>query len=110
MKTAAQYCLLSMVVMISFSTLSVAAPVVSSETGLHSGESTVGFEMVSDLFHFTFEDFGKAGQDGYRSVTVWSSITPFEEGDDRGSFPMNLGRYEQTSNSLFFFSLFYQAS
>ena len=51
MKTAAQYCLLSMAVMILFSTLSV-AEVTSSETGLHSGEGTVGFEMVSDLFGF----------------------------------------------------------
>ena len=38
-----------------------------SETGLHSGEGTVGFEMVSDLFiNVAFEDFRKAGQDGYR--------------------------------------------
>ena len=30
----------------------------SSGTGLHSGEGTVGFEMVSDLFvNLTFEDF-----------------------------------------------------
>ena len=44
----------------------------SSETGLHSGEGTVGFEMVSDLFvTLALEDFRKAGQDGYRSVTVW---------------------------------------
>ena len=51
MKTAAQYCLLSMAVMILFSTLS--------------------------------------GQDGYRSVTVWvQGVSPFEEGDDRGSFPV----------------------
>ena len=43
----------------------------SSETGLHSGEDTVGFEMVSDLFvNLTFEDFRKAGQDGYRPITV----------------------------------------
>ena len=63
MKTAAQYCLLSMAVMISFSTL---------ETRLHSGEGTLGFEMVSYLFiNLAFEDFRKAGQDGYRSVTVW---------------------------------------
>ena len=33
----------------------------SSETGLHSGEGTVGFEMVGDLFaHLGFEDFRKA--------------------------------------------------
>ena len=39
----------------------------SSKIGLHSGEGTVGFEMVSDLFiNLDFEDFGKAGQDGYR--------------------------------------------
>ena len=44
----------------------------SSETGLHCGEGKVGFEMVSDLFvNLAFEDFEKAGQDGYRSVTVW---------------------------------------
>ena len=44
----------------------------SSETGLHSGEGTVGFEMVSDLFlNLAFEDFSKAGQDEYRSVRVW---------------------------------------
>jgi hypothetical protein len=42
-----------------------------SETGLHSKEGKVGFEMVSDLFvNFAFEDFRKAGQDGYRSITV----------------------------------------
>ena len=62
MKTAAQYCLLSMAAMISFSTLSVA----------HSGEGAVRFEMVGDLFiNLAFEDFRKAGQDGYRSVTGW---------------------------------------
>ena len=44
----------------------------STETGLHSGEGTVGFEMVSDLFiNLAFEDFRKAEQVGYRSVTVW---------------------------------------
>ena len=44
----------------------------SSETGLHSGEGTVGFKMVGDLFiNLAFEDFRKAGQDGYRSITVW---------------------------------------
>ena len=32
----------------------------------------VGFEMVSDLFvNVAFKDFRKAGQDGYKSVTVW---------------------------------------
>jgi hypothetical protein len=46
--------------------------VTSSETRLQSGEGTVGFEMVSDLFvNLAFKDFRKAGQDGYRSVTVW---------------------------------------
>jgi hypothetical protein len=41
----------------------------SSETRLHSGEGTVGFEMVSDLFvNLAFKDFRK---DGYRSTTVW---------------------------------------
>ena len=70
MNTAAQYCLLSMAVMISFRTLSVAE--VHLETKLHSREGTVGFKMVGDLFvHLAFEDFRKAGQDGYRSVTVW---------------------------------------
>ena len=44
----------------------------SSETGMHSREGTMGFEMVSNLFvNLAFEDFRKAGQDGYRSVTVW---------------------------------------
>jgi hypothetical protein len=44
----------------------------SSETRLHCEEGTVGFEMVSDLFvYFAFKDFRKAGQDEYRSVTVW---------------------------------------
>ena len=44
----------------------------SSETSLHSGEGMVGFEMVSDLFiNLAFEDFRKAGLDGYRSITVW---------------------------------------
>ena len=61
----------------------------SSKTRLHSGEGTVGFEMVGDLFvHLAFEDFRKAGQDGYRSVTVWvQGVSPFEEGDD-----CNLGK------------------
>ena len=44
----------------------------SSETGLHSGEGTVGFEMVDDRFvQLAFEDFRLAGQNGYRSVIVW---------------------------------------
>ena len=44
----------------------------SSETRLYSGEGTVGFEMVGDLFvNLAFEDLRKAGQDRYRSVTVW---------------------------------------
>ena len=44
----------------------------SSETGLHSGEGMVGFDMVSDLFiNLAFKDFRKAGQDGYGSITVW---------------------------------------
>jgi hypothetical protein len=60
--------------------------------------------MVGDLFvNLAFEDFRKAGQDGYRSITVWVySVSPFEEGDDRGSFPIfrDLRRYkrEQASN------------
>ena len=64
MKMAAQYCILSMAVMISFSTLSVAEvhPWGGLETSLHSGEGTVGFEMVSDLFiNLAFEDFREAG-------------------------------------------------
>ena len=50
----------------------------------------VGFEIVSDLFiNLVFEDFREAGQDRYRSTAVWVySVTPFEEGDDRGSFPI----------------------
>ena len=44
----------------------------SLETGFQSGEGTVGFEMVNDLFiNLAFEDFREAGQDGYRSITVW---------------------------------------
>ena len=44
----------------------------SLETRLHCGEGTMGFKMVDDLVvHLAFEDFRKAGQDGYRSVTVW---------------------------------------
>ena len=44
---------------------------ISSETRLHSGEGTVGFEMVGDRFvHLASEDFRKAGQDRNRSVTV----------------------------------------
>ena len=44
----------------------------SSETRLHSRERTVEFEMVGDLFvNLAFEDFRKAEQDRYRSVTVW---------------------------------------
>ena len=43
-----------------------------SETRLHSGESTVGFEMIGDLFvNLAFEDLRKAGYDSYRSVAVW---------------------------------------
>ena len=43
-----------------------------SETRLHSGEGTVGFEMVGDLLvNLAFEDFRNAGQDQYRSVVVW---------------------------------------
>jgi hypothetical protein len=58
--------------------------VASSNTGLHSGEGTVGFEMVSDLFvNMAFEDFRKAGQDGYRSVnSLGLECHPFEEWDD----------------------------
>ena len=44
----------------------------SSETRLHSGEGTVGFEMVGDLFvNLAFEDLRKAGYDRYKSVAVW---------------------------------------
>ena len=43
----------------------------SSEIRLHSGEGTVGFEMFGDLFiNLAFEDFRKAGQDEFRSITV----------------------------------------
>ena len=39
----------------------------NSESGLHSGEGTVGFEMVSELLiNLAFEDFRKAWQDGYK--------------------------------------------
>ena len=39
----------------------------SSETRLQSGAGKMGFEMVGDLFvNLAFEDFRKAGQDGYR--------------------------------------------
>ena len=56
MKTVAQYCLLSMVVMVSFRTLSVA------EVHPETREGTVGFEMVGDLFaNLAFEDLRKAG-------------------------------------------------
>ena len=35
----------------------------SSETGLHSGEGTVGFKMVGDLFvNLDFEDLRKQGR------------------------------------------------
>ena len=41
-----------------------------SETRLHSGEGMVEFEAGGDLFfNLAFEDFRKAGQDGYRSIT-----------------------------------------
>jgi hypothetical protein len=44
----------------------------SSETRLHSGEGTVGFEMVGELFvNLAFEDLRKAGYDRYRSVAIW---------------------------------------
>ena len=34
----------------------------SSETGLHSREGTVGFEMIGDLFvNLAFDDLRKAG-------------------------------------------------
>ena len=43
---------------------------ISSETRLHSGEGTVGFKMVGDLFIIlAFKDFKKAWQEGYRSIT-----------------------------------------
>ena len=71
----------------------------SLETGLNSGEGTVRFDMVIDLFiNLTFKDFRKAGQDEYRSVTVWvQGVSPFEVGDDCGSFPIlgDLRRYER---------------
>ena len=55
--------------------------------------------MVGDLFvNLAFEDFRKEGQDRYRSITVWVwSVPPFEEGDDRGSFPIiwDLRQYER---------------
>jgi hypothetical protein len=55
--------------------------------------------MVSDLFvDLAFEDLRKAGQDRYRSVTVWvQGVSPFEEEDDCGSFPIlgDLRRYER---------------
>ena len=63
MKTAAQYCLISMAVMISFRTLSMAEvtsseTMASSETRLHRAESTMGVKMVRDLFvNLAFEDF-----------------------------------------------------
>ena len=38
----------------------------SSETRLHSGEGTVGL-----FVNLAVEDFRKAGQDRYRSITVW---------------------------------------
>ena len=50
--------------------------------------------MVGDLFvHLDFEDFRKAGQNGYRSITVWVK----SEGDDRDCFPIfsNLRRSER---------------
>ena len=57
------------------------------------------FKMVSDLFvDLAFEDLRYAGQDGYGSVTVWvQGVSPFEEGDDHGSFPIlgDLRRYER---------------
>jgi hypothetical protein len=44
----------------------------SSETRLHSGEGTMGLEMVGDLFvNLAFEDLRNAGQDRYRFVAVW---------------------------------------
>jgi hypothetical protein len=54
----------------------------SLETRLHSGEGTVGFELVGDLFvNLAFEDFRKAGQGGYRSITVWVySVPPLKRG------------------------------
>ena len=62
----------------------------------------------NDLFiNLAFENFRKAGQDGYRSITVWVwSVTPFEVGNDRGSFSIfrDLGQFEreveQTGNRV----------
>jgi hypothetical protein len=61
--------------------------VTGSESRLHSGVGTVGFEMVSDLFvDLAFEYLRWAGQDGYRSVTVWvQGVSPFEAGAEQGS-------------------------
>jgi hypothetical protein len=71
MKMAAQYCLLSMAVMISFSTLNM-AEVHPWPARKPDGTAEKGFEMVSDLFvNLALKDFRKAGQDVYRSVTVW---------------------------------------
>ena len=71
----------------------------SSETRLHSGEGTVGFEVVGNLFFdLAFEDLRKAEYDRYRSVAVWvKSVSPFEEGDDLSCFPIfgNLRRHER---------------
>ena len=78
----------------------------SSETRLYSGKGTLGFEIFGALFvNLAFKDFRKAGQKRYRPVAVWvQSVSPFEEGDDGGSFPIfeDLRRYvrqvEQASN------------
>ena len=44
----------------------------SLEARLHTGEGTVGFEMVGDLFvNLAFEDLRKTGWDRYRPVIVW---------------------------------------
>ena len=48
------------------------APMTSSDTRLHSGEGTVGFDMVSNLFvNLAFKDLRDAGWERYRSVAVW---------------------------------------
>ena len=69
-----------------------------SETRLHSGEGTVGFEMVGDLFiNLAFKVFRQAGYDRSMSVTVWvQNVYPFEEGDDRRA--VDLGRGSQVES------------
>lgn len=40
--------------------------------------------------HYLFQEFGKAGEDGYGTVTVWvRNFTSFEKGLNESRFPVS---------------------